>query len=128
MRATTRIVQTLCLSTLFSAALLAGAWAQDPPPGGGGFGGGGLGGGGFGGRQRGSQGPRPYADVITATAKSEPGVFTVHRIDERVLFEIPANMLNREMLWTTEIAQLPAHLGYGGQAVNNKVVRWTRRG
>ena len=37
-------------------------------------------------------------------------------------------MLNRVMLWSTEIAQLPVNLGYGGTAAGHKVVRWTRRG
>ena len=46
-------------------------------------------GGGFGQAAR-PAGPRPYADVITKDAKSDPGVFTVHRIDDRILFEIPA--------------------------------------
>ncbi|HLJ54544.1 MAG TPA: zinc-dependent metalloprotease [Chthonomonadaceae bacterium] len=127
MRAPTSAIRTLGLVALFSAAL-SGAFAQ------GGQGPGGFGGGGF--RQRGagggggavSAGPRPYAEVITDTAKSEPGVFTVHRIGERVLYEIPENMFNRVMLWSTEIAQVPANAGYGGTAVGHKIIRWTRRG
>src|SRR5438128_729874 len=104
MRFTASIARILCLSALFALSLSAEVRAQDPIPGG--PGGGGFGGGFGGGRQRGgaSQGPRPYADVITAAAKTDPGVFTVHRIGERVLYEIPESMLNREMLWTTEIA------------------------
>ena len=71
--------------------------------------------------------PKPYKEVITAEAKSDPGVFTVHRIDDKIYYEIPADALNREMLWTTEIAKLPAGFGYGGTAVGDRVVRWTRR-
>lgn len=72
-------------------------------------------------------GPRKYEDVITEKAKTEKGIFTVHRIEDKVYFEIPADALNREMLWQTEIAQVPTGFGYGGTAVGSRVIRWTRR-
>ena len=49
--------------------------------------------------------------MVTAEAKSDPGVFTVHRIDDKILFEIPANQLKKEMLLAAEIEQVPAGLG-----------------
>ena len=70
---------------------------------------------------------KAYKDVITAEAKSDPGVFTVHRIGDKVYFEIPANQLNKPMLVTSEIAQLPPGMGYGGTFAGSRVVRWTRR-
>lgn len=71
--------------------------------------------------------PKPYKDVITAEAKSDPGLFTVHRIDDKVYFEIPVKLLGKDMLWQTEIAQTTAGSGYSGRAVGSKVVQWTRR-
>ena len=44
--------------------------------------------GGRGGAQRDPQ-PRPYDRVITRDAKSDEGVFTIHRIRDRVYYEIP---------------------------------------
>ena len=70
---------------------------------------------------------KEYKDVVTDKAKTETGLFTVHRIEDRILYEIPAAMLNKPMLWSTEVAELPAGLGYGGTAVGDKVVRFTRR-
>ncbi len=70
---------------------------------------------------------KEYKEVVTDKAKTETGLFTVHRIDEKILYEIPVAVLNKPMLWTTEVAELPAGLGYGGTAVNDKMVRWTRR-
>ena len=70
---------------------------------------------------------KAYKDVITAEAKSDPGIFTVHRIGDKILFEIPAAMLGKEMLTTTEIAQVPTGSGYGGTFAGSKVIRWTRR-
>lgn len=74
-----------------------------------------------------ASGPRKYEEVVTKEAKTEKGVFTVHRVGDRILFEIPGSALNREMLWQTEIAQVPTGFGYGGTAVGYRVVRWTRR-
>lgn len=72
--------------------------------------------------------PRPYAEVITKDTKSDPGIFTVHRIDDRILFEIPADQLKKEFLWSAEIEQLPTGLGgYGGTFIGDKVIRFTRR-
>lgn len=71
--------------------------------------------------------PKPYKDVITAEAKSDKGLFTVHRIDEKVYFEIPANMLGKDMLWQTEIAETTAGSGYGGRAIGSRLIRWSRR-
>ncbi len=97
------------------------------PGGGGGFGGR-FGGGAGGGQQARPAAPRPYKDVITAEAKSDPGLFTVHRIDDRILFEIPVKQLGKEMLLSTEIEKVPAGSnGYGGTAAGDKVVRFTRR-
>ena len=88
----------------------------------------GLGGGRFGG-QRAYAGPRPYDEVVTRDAKSDPGVFTVHRVNDQILFEIPRAEMGREMLLATEVAATPAGTGgYGGTAAGHKVVRWTRRG
>ena len=47
---------------------------------------------------------RPYDRVITKDAKSDPGVFTVHRVRDRVYYEIPKDMLGREFLWVSQIA------------------------
>ncbi|HEU4754459.1 MAG TPA: zinc-dependent metalloprotease, partial [Armatimonadota bacterium] len=71
--------------------------------------------------------PKPYDQVITSEAKSQDGLFKVHRIDDKVYFEIPASALGREMLWQTEVAELPAGVGYPGVAAGDKLVRWTRR-
>ena len=70
---------------------------------------------------------RPYDRVITKDAKSDPGVFTVHRIRDRVYYEIPKDMLGREFLWVSQIASTTAGAGSGGQAAGNRVVRWERR-
>src|SRR4030095_2433029 len=72
--------------------------------------------------------PKPYEKVITKEAKSDPGVFTVHMIKEKVYYEIPKIELDKEFLWVSQIARTTFGVGYGGQAAGNRVVRWERKG
>jgi len=69
---------------------------------------------------------RPYDRVITKEAKSDQGVFTVHRIKDKIYYEIPKSEINREFLWVSQIARTTLGVGYGGQAAGNRVVRWER--
>ncbi|MGH9844443.1 MAG: zinc-dependent metalloprotease [Blastocatellia bacterium] len=70
---------------------------------------------------------KPYDKVITKDARSDDGIFTVHRIKEKVFYEIPKKELNKEFLWVSQIAKTTLGVGYGGQAMGNRVVRWERR-
>ena len=72
-------------------------------------------------------GMQPYEDVIPATADSDEGVFTVHRVEEDVFFEIPLEMMDREFLLQTRITRTPTGVGYGGERESMAVVRWERR-
>src|SRR5947209_257080 len=69
---------------------------------------------------------RPYDRVITKEAKSDAGIFTVHRIGEKLYYEIPKAQLNREFLWVSQIARTAIGAGQGGQPVGNRVVKWER--
>ena len=73
-------------------------------------------------------GIKPYAEVITEDAVSDDGVFTVHRVKEKVFYEIPVAELDAEFLWVSQIARTTAGVGFGGQPLGNRVVRWERRG
>jgi hypothetical protein len=112
------LVLTLCLMTTVS-----GVMAQDPPqeppaataaqrPG----------------LTSPTQEPQPYDKVITKEAKSKKGIFTVHRVKDKYYYEIPKSEFNKEFLWVTQIARTTLGVGYGGQPLNNRVVRWERNG
>ena len=76
-------------------------------------------------------GPKPYAEVVTAEAETDPGLFTVHRVGEQVLFEIPDSLFNRDLLSVVRIAAVPADLGAyvpAGSKVAEGVIRWERAG
>jgi hypothetical protein len=72
--------------------------------------------------------PKKYDDVITKDAKTLPGVFAVHRIDEKLYFEIPESAFGRLMLWQMEVAKGPPGVSWGGMSIGSYVVRWDRRG
>jgi hypothetical protein len=71
--------------------------------------------------------PRPYDRVITKDAVTDEGLFKVHRIKEKYYYEIPPAMLGKELLWVSQIAKTSLGVGYGGQALGNRVVRFERR-
>jgi hypothetical protein len=71
---------------------------------------------------------KPYDRVITKEARSDEGIFTIHRIKDRVFYEIPSSALGREFLWVSQIARTTLGVGYGGQSAGNRVVKWERRG
>src|SRR5712691_450347 len=75
-----------------------------------------------------SQEPQPYEKVITKDAKSKKGVFTVHQIKDKYYYEIPKDELNKEFLWNTRIAKTTLGVGYGGDELNDSVVRWELNG
>lgn len=68
--------------------------------------------------------PRPFAQVIPSDAKKDEGLVTVYRVGESLFFEIPRAELDKDMLWVTQIKRTSLGDGYGGQAVDNRVVRW----
>jgi hypothetical protein len=97
------------------------------PVAGGGGGRGGRGGAGAPGGQAGAPNPQPYSRVVTAQAQTKTGLFKVHHIGDRVLFEIPRREMNKDILLVEEIAQTTLGAGYGGQAAGNRVLRFERR-
>ena len=74
-----------------------------------------------------STGPKPYREVIPDSARTDSGVVIVHRVGEKVFFEIPMDVLEREFLLVTRIARTHTSIGYGGEQENEQVVRWQRQ-
>lgn len=76
-------------------------------------------------------GPKPYKDVITSKAISSRGLFTVHKIEDRYLFEIPDTLFGRDLLIVGRISKGGADirgnmLGYGGDQINEALVRFEK--
>src|SRR4051812_43519099 len=82
--------------------------APTPDSTGGGAPAGGRGGFGAGGGGAAPAAPRPYNRVITADAKTRSGMFKVHRVGDRVYFEIPARELGKDELMVGRFARAAA--------------------
>ncbi len=67
---------------------------------------------------------KPYSEVITKEAKSDSGLFLVHQVEDKWYYEIPREMLDREMLVVSRRAQTATNIGYGGEKNNTITVRW----
>lgn len=78
-------------------------------------------------------GPKPYREVITSKAVSDPGLFTVHKLDDKYFVEIPDSILGRELLVVNRISKASAGMrsqgsffGYGGDQIGSNVIRFER--
>lgn len=81
--------------------------------------------------------PRPYSRVITSEAKTRRGLFSTHRVGDRLYFEIPAKELGKDMLIVGRFTRAPAAdpnlpgggFGeYGGDQFVERTLRWERNG
>ena len=77
-------------------------------------------------------GVKEYSEVITSEAITDEGLFTTHRVGDKFYYEIPLDLLEKDMLLVSRIAGVPAGFGGGyvnaGSKVNEQVVRWYKRG
>ena len=80
------------------------------------------------GATRQEEGLKAFSDVIPATAETDEGLFDVHRVGEDLFFEIPLDLLDREMLLQSRIARTANGIGFGGEQTDFSVVRWQRMG
>lgn len=71
---------------------------------------------------------KPYAEVITDKAETLIGLFQVHRIGDKIFYEIPTSELDRDMLWVTTLEQTQAGFSIAGMPIGDRVVRWEKRG
>jgi hypothetical protein len=76
----------------------------------------------------GAEAPKPYGQVITKEAITDSGVFLVHRIGEKLFYEIPRAQLDKEFLLVIDYAGTPEGTRYGGEELDSRVVRWERMG
>jgi hypothetical protein len=73
---------------------------------------------------------KSYDTVITSEALTDEGLFKTHQVGEDFFYEIPNDLLKKDMLWVSRISQIPSNLGGGylnaGSKTNQQVVSWER--
>ncbi|GAA5031470.1 glutaminyl-tRNA synthetase [Marivirga lumbricoides] len=74
---------------------------------------------------------KSYKELVGNSSATDEGLFTTHRVDEKLYYEIPFKLLEKDMLLVSRIAKLPDDFGGGyinaGSKVNEQVVRWYKR-
>ncbi len=70
---------------------------------------------------------QPYGKIITKDAKTDEGLFAVHKVDENYFYEIPDSLFEREMLMVTRISKTASGLGFGGGKLSEQVLRWQKK-
>lgn len=71
--------------------------------------------------------PQGIDAIITKSAQTSKGLFTVHKVGEKFYYQIPDSLLGKEMLMVTRISKTATGIGYGGEEANNQVVRWEKK-
>lgn len=72
---------------------------------------------------------KPLIDIITEEAKSDTGLFTVHKMGDKYFFEMPNDLLNKELLVVSRISGHVKNLNFGGAGMKSRpqqVVRWEK--
>jgi hypothetical protein len=69
--------------------------------------------------------PKPYEKVITSEAKTQAGLFKVHHLKGKLYFEIPKELLGKQLVMVATAAQVPAGADHAGRSVHEDVIRFT---
>lgn len=77
--------------------------------------------------------PKPYREIITAKAKTDIGLFTIHQVQERYFLEIADSLLDLDILVVNRISKAAADIrpsysmaGYSGDQVGESVIRFLK--
>lgn len=75
--------------------------------------------------------PKPYEEVITEKAKTSKGFLTVQKVEDKYYFEIPSQMLGRDILVVNRVSQSSiespkAFGGYAGDQIGESVIRFEK--
>ncbi len=72
---------------------------------------------------------KPYKDVITKDAVSDTGLFDTHKVKDKFYFELPNDILEKEILVVSRISGHVKGLNFGGAGMKSRpqqVIRWQK--
>lgn len=73
--------------------------------------------------------PRPYKDVITKKAITQEGLMTTHKVGDKYYFELPMDLLEKEIMVVSRISGYVKNLSFGGAGMKSRpqqVIRWQK--
>ena len=74
---------------------------------------------------------KTYEEVITDKAVTSKGLFHTHEVEGKNYFEIPDDLLEKEILIVTRISGFVKNLNFGGAGTKSRpqqVIRWQKKG
>lgn len=73
---------------------------------------------------------KDYSEVITSQAQSDEGLFTFHKVDDKYYFELPEEILEKEVLIVSRISGHVKGLNFGGAGMKSRpqqVIRFQKK-
>ncbi|HCX23265.1 MAG: zinc-dependent metalloprotease [Flammeovirgaceae bacterium] len=73
---------------------------------------------------------KSYSEVITDKAVSDEGLFTFHKVDDKYYFELPTDLLEKEILVVSRISGHVKGLNFGGAGMKSRpqqVIRFQKK-
>lgn len=64
--------------------------------------------------------PKPYKQVITKKAITQKGLITTHKVDEKYYFELPMDLLEKEIMVVSRISGYVKNLSFGGAGMKSR--------
>ena len=70
---------------------------------------------------------KQYKDIVTAATISKPGLFTIHKTEDKYYFEIPDSLLQRQLLLTNWLVKVPGGSPkYGGELLGTQMISFEK--
>ncbi|MEM9921293.1 MAG: zinc-dependent metalloprotease [Bacteroidota bacterium] len=72
---------------------------------------------------------KAYGDLITKNTATDSGLFIVHKNKSKYFFELPASLLEKEILVVSRISGFVKNLNFGGAGMKSRpqqVIRWQK--
>ncbi|MFN1833698.1 zinc-dependent metalloprotease [Balneola sp. MJW-20] len=76
------------------------------------------------------KGIKAFSEVIKGDAETDEGLFNIHKLDDKIYYEIPDSLLGREMLMVSRVAEVPSDFfGFfsGGAKTGEQVLTFRRQ-
>ena len=73
---------------------------------------------------------KTFKDIITEDAESSKGLFNIHKVKGKFYFEIPIDLLEKEILIVSRISGHVKNLNFGGAGMKSRpqqLIRWQQK-
>ncbi len=67
-----------------------------------------------------------YSEIITNEAKSDSGIFDVHKVDDKYYFEINDSLIGRDMMMVTRVVKMATEIPLSAHKLSEQVIRWEK--